>query len=110
MNLATFGAGVYFIFNRSLYGTVDDALVLSAQQVLASLYEDDGALDMPEPDASAPHLGEFNAFTQRGLTLIILSADGEILESVGPYGSQPLAISQSISQPEFDTIRGIGKR
>ena len=102
--LATFGAGVYFIFNRSLYGTVDDALVLSAQQVLASLYEDDGALDMPEPDASAPHLSEFNAFTQRGLTLIILSADGKILESVGPYESQPLAISQSISQPEFDTI------
>ena len=102
--LATFGAVVYFTFNRSLYGTVDDALVLSAQQVLASLYEDDGALDMPKPGASAPHLGEFNAFTQRGLTLIILSADGKILESVGPYESQPLAISQSISQPEFDTI------
>jgi heavy metal sensor kinase len=102
--LATFGAGVYFTFNRSLYGTVDDALVLSAQQVLASLHEDDGGLDMPEPDASAPHLGEFNAFTQRGLTLIILSADGEILEAVGPHGLEPLPVSQSLSQPEFDTI------
>jgi heavy metal sensor kinase len=102
--LATFGAGVYLTFNRSLYGTVDDALVLSAQQVLASLYEDDGALDMPSPDASAPHLAEFNAFTQRGLTLIILSSDGEILEAVGPHGSEPLPVSQALSQPEFHTI------
>jgi heavy metal sensor kinase len=102
--LATFGAGVYFTFNRSLYGTVDDALVLSAQQVLASLHEDDGGLDMPRADASAPHLAEFNAFTQRGLTLIILSDNGEILEAVGPHGAEPFPVSQSLSQPEFHTI------
>src|SRR5215216_1696964 len=44
--LATFGAGVYFTFSRSLYRTVDEALVLSAQQVLASLSEDDGSLEL----------------------------------------------------------------
>jgi heavy metal sensor kinase len=102
--LAALGAGVYFTFSRSLYGTVDDELVLSAQQVLASLSEDDGGFEMPVPDANAPHLAEFNAFTQRGLTLIIFSSNGKILEAVGPHGSEPLPVSQSLAQPEFDTI------
>jgi heavy metal sensor kinase len=102
--LATFGAGVYFTFSRSLYGTVDDALVLSAQQVLASLSEDDGSLEMPRPDASAPHLAEFNAFTQRGLTLMLLSSTGGILEAIGPRAGEPLPIPQSLSQPAFQTL------
>lgn len=102
--LATFGAGVYFTFSRSLYSAVDDALVLSAQQVLASLSEDDGSLQMPSPDTSAPHLAEFYAFTQRGLTLMILSENSEVLEVVGPHGVEPRAIPQSLSQPEFQTI------
>ena len=102
--LATFGAGVYLTFSRSLYGTVDDALVLSAQQVLASLSEDNGRYEMPVPDLNAPHLAEFQAFTQRGQTLIILSSHGNILEAVGPHGLEPLPISQSLSQPEFQTL------
>lgn len=102
--LATFGVGVYLTFSRSLYSTVDDALVLSAQQVLASLSEDDGGFEMPSPDANAPHLAEFRAFTQRGLTLIILAADGEVVEAVGPHGLDPLPVPQSFSQPQFDTI------
>jgi heavy metal sensor kinase len=103
--LAAFGAGVYLTFSRSLYSTVDDALVLSAQQVLASLSEDDGEFEMPSQDANAPHLAEFRAFTQRGLTLIILASDGKVLEAVGPHGLEPLSVPQSFSQPEFDTIR-----
>jgi heavy metal sensor kinase len=59
---------------------------------------------MPSPDPSAPHLAEFNAFTQRGLTLIILSSDGESLEAVGPHGSAHQPFPLSLSQPEFDTI------
>ena len=102
--LATFGAGVYFTFSRSLYGTVDDALVLSAQQVLASISEDDGRYEMPLPDANAPHLAEFQAFTQRGQTLIILASDGKVLEAVGPYGLEPLPVAESLSQPAFQTI------
>ena len=102
--LATFGAGVYFTFSRSLYGTVDDALVLSAQQVLASISEDDGRYEMPLPDANAPHLAEFQAFTQRGQTLIILASDGKVLEAVGPHGLEPLPVAQSLSQPAFQTI------
>jgi heavy metal sensor kinase len=102
--LAAFGGFTYFSLSRSLYNSIDDALVLSAEQVLASLNEDDGSLEMPPADSTAPHLAEFSAFTQRGLTLIILSSKGEILEASGPYGLQSSPIPQSSSQPEFQTI------
>jgi heavy metal sensor kinase len=102
--LAAFGGFTYFSLSRSLYESIDNALVLSAEQVLASLNEDDGGLELPPPDSSAPHLSEFNAFAQRGLTLIILSPGGEVLESIGPYSLQPSPIPPSRSQPEFKTI------
>jgi heavy metal sensor kinase len=102
--LAAFGGFTYFSLSRSLYHSIDDALVLSAEQVLASLNEDDGGLEMPPADSTAPHLSEFSAFTQRGLTLIILSSNGEVLEAIGPYSLQPSPIPQSLSQPEFQTV------
>lgn len=102
--LATFGAGVYFTFSRSLYGAVDEELVLSAQQVLASLSEDNGRLEMPLPNTTAPHLTEFQAFTQRDLTLRILSSEGEVLESIGTHRSESLPILPSLSQPQFEDI------
>ena len=103
--LATFGGGIYFTFSRSLYTEVDDTLSLSAEQVLASLYEDNGSIQMLTQDPNATHLAEFNAFTQRGVTLIVLSSKGEILESVGPYSDDPLPVPASLVQPLLQTIR-----
>src|SRR4026208_1044579 len=97
--LAAFGGGIYFAFGRSLYNEVDDALSLSAEQVLASLYEDNGSIQMLTQDPNATHLAEFSAFTQRGLTLMILSREGDILEAVGPYGDSPIPVSPSPSHP-----------
>jgi heavy metal sensor kinase len=102
--LAAFGAGVFFAFSRSLYTEVEDALSLSAEQVLASLYEDNGSIQMLTPDPNATHLAEFNAFTERGLTLIVLASDGNILEAVGPYSAEPLTVSPSLSRPLLQTI------
>jgi heavy metal sensor kinase len=107
--LAALGASVYITFSRSLYGEVDDTLSLSAEQVLASLYEDNGTIQMLTPDPDATHLAEFNAFTQRGLTLIVLSAEGEILEAVGPHSDDPLPVSESLSRPRFQTLRETDK-
>jgi len=90
--LATFGGGIYFTFSRSLYTEVDDTLSLSAEQVLASLREDSGNIQVLRQDTDSTHLAEFNAFTQRGVTLIVLSSEGEILESVGPYSDDPLPV------------------
>ena len=102
--LAAFGGGIYFTFSRSEYSEVEDSLSLSAEQVRASLYEDDGSVQMPNPDPTASHLAEFNAFTQRELTLMILSSDGVILEAAGPYRDDPVPVSPSLSQPVFQTL------
>src|SRR6185295_3456917 len=102
--LAAFGGGIYFTLSRSEYTEVEDTLSLSAEQVLASLYEDNGSIQMLTPDPNATHLAEFNAFTQRGVTLLVLSADGEILEAVGPYSDAPVPVSEARSQPIFQTL------
>jgi heavy metal sensor kinase len=102
--LAAFGGGIYFTFSRSLYTEVEDNLSLSAEQVLASLYEDNGAIQMLTQDPNATHLAEFGAFTQRGMTLIVLSEKGEILEAVGPYSDAPLPVPSSLVRPMFQTI------
>jgi heavy metal sensor kinase len=103
--LAAFGGGIYFTLSRSLYTEVEDNLSLSADQVLASLYEDNGSLQMLTQDPNATHLAEFSAFTQRGVTLIVLAAEGEILESVGPYRKDPVPVSPAHLKPAFQTIR-----
>ena len=64
--LAALGGFVYFTLSRSLYAGVDDALVLSAEHISASLREDDGSLHLPQAAANAPDLVEFEAFIQRG--------------------------------------------
>src|SRR6188474_1652421 len=76
--LAAFGAGIYLTFSRSEYAEVEDSLSLSAEQVLASLYEDNGSIQMLSQDPNATHLAEFSAFTQRGVTLMVLTPEGEI--------------------------------
>jgi heavy metal sensor kinase len=108
--LAAFGGGIYFTFSRSLYTEVDDSLSLSAEQVLASLYEDNGSIQMLTQDPDATHLAEFNAFTQRGITMIVLSSEGEIMESVGPYSNDPLPVSPSLSQPILQTMTETDQR
>src|SRR6185369_11332433 len=91
--LAAFGAGVYITFSRSEYKEVDDTLALSAEQVLASLYEDNGTIQILAPDPDATHLAEFRAFSQRNLTLMVLDSEGDILEAVGPYSDNPLPVT-----------------
>src|SRR6266508_3070565 len=102
--LAAFGGGIYFVFNRSEYAEVEDTLSLSAEQVLASLYEDNGSIQILTQDPNATHLAEFNAFTQRGVTLMVLTSDGEILEAVGPYSDAPVPVSEARLQPIFQTL------
>jgi heavy metal sensor kinase len=102
--LAAFGGGIYVTFTRSEYREVDDTLSLSAEQVLASLYEDNGSIQMLTRDPNATHLAEFDAFTQRGVTLMVLSSDGEILEAVGPYSNAPVPVSGANLQPAFQTL------
>ena len=100
--LAAFGGFIYFDLDRSLYAAVDDALILGAEQVVASLDVEDGNIQIPVTNNQDQN--PYEAFTQRGLTLIIFSKEGNILQAVGPYHLTPLAFSSSLSQPEFHTI------
>ena len=102
--LAAFGGFIYIDLSRSLYNTVDDALILSAEQVHAGLMEEDGSIQMPLPDPNALDLIEFSAFAQRGLTLRVISPEGEILQAIGRYGLTTSPVSQFLSQPRFTTI------
>jgi len=102
--LVAFGGFIYIDLDRSLYGSVDDALVLSAEQVLAGLSEEVGDVQMPPPDPAAIDLIEFNAFAQRGLTLRVLSPEGEVLQAIGTYSLLPSSLPRSALQPEFRTI------
>jgi HAMP domain-containing protein len=81
--LAAFGIFVYTNLSLSLYTAIDNSLSLSAAQTTASLNVDNGRIVISEP--ITPEESGFEAFSARGLTLIILSKDGTILEAAGPF-------------------------
>jgi len=100
--LAAFGGFVYFDLSRNLYAALDDALILSADQVLASLDIVNGqivasATDLPDQDP-------YKAFAQRGLTLIVLSKEGNVLQAVGPYRLNPAPVLDSAISAGFQTL------
>jgi len=81
--LAAFGIFVYTNLSLSLYTAIDNSLSLSAAQTTANLNVDNGRIVISEP--ITPEESGFEAFSARGLTLIILSKDGTILEAAGPF-------------------------
>jgi heavy metal sensor kinase len=95
--LAAFGAFVYANLSLSLHTAVDNSLSLSASQIAASLNVDNGQIIITEP--ITPEESGLKAFSERGLTLIVLSKDGAVLESAGP--------SQN-TLPSFDQINPEG--
>jgi heavy metal sensor kinase len=100
--LAAFGGFVYLDLSQSLHAAVDDSLVLSADQVLASLDIVNGRILAPESDTSDQD--PFQAFAQRGITLIILSKEGDVLQAVGPYRLNPAPLADSGTGAQFQTL------
>lgn len=100
--LAAFGGFIYFDLDRTLYADVDDALILSSEQVVASLNVEDNAIHIPV--SRDQDQDPFKAFIQRGLTLIIFTKEGNILQAMGPYHLTPLSFPNSLLQPKFQTI------
>ncbi len=81
--LVLFGAFVYFSMYQNLANSIDDSLSLSTSQATAAVNIENGQINFSDslPESSATDLKE------RGLTIRILSSDGKILQSVGPYGN-----------------------
>ena len=100
--LGVFGTFVYINLSLSLRTAVDSSLSLTAAQTAASLNVDNGKIIISEP--ITPEESGFQAFSERGLTLIILSKDGTILESVGPHRNTPQAFEPLNPNGSFTTV------
>jgi heavy metal sensor kinase len=100
--LSAFGGFVYINLSLSLHTALDNALSLSAVQTAASLEVENGRILALEP--VAPDESGSAAFTERELTLIVLSRDGAVLQAVGDYRANPIATSDTSSQGRFLTL------
>lgn len=104
--LAAFGSFVYFNLSLSLHSAVDESLFLSASQTAATLNVDNGQITPPE--AITPDETGAQAFTERGLTLVVLAKDGTILQAAGPLQAVPVAINSDNTQAELRTNPAVG--
>jgi heavy metal sensor kinase len=79
--LALFGTFVYFSMKKGLAKSIDDFLSLSTSQAMAAVNIENGQINFSDslPESSTTDLQE------RGLTIRILSSDGKVIQSVGPY-------------------------
>ena len=100
--LAAFGGFVYINLSHGLRTAIDDSLSLSADQTAAGLNVENGQILIPEAISSDETGSE--AFRERGLTLIVLSADGSVIEGIGPYRSYPIQASALGRQAGFLTL------
>lgn len=100
--LAVFGTLVYINLSLSLHTAIESSLSLTAAQTASSLNVDNGKIIISEP--ITPEESGFQVFRERGLTLIVLSKDGTVLESVGPYRNIPQSVEQVDPNGSFTTI------
>ena len=105
--LAVFGGFVYFNLSLSLHAAVDDALSLGAAQTAANLNVDNGQILIAEA-ISSEETGS-DAFSERGLTLLVLSKDGEVLEVAGPHKSIHAPAGNQAKEGEFLTLTESGE-
>lgn len=105
--LSVFGGFVYFNLSLNLHAALDNSLSLGADQTAANLNVDNGQILIAEAISSEETGGE--AFSQRGLTLVILAKDGEVLEAVGPYKSIQVPVSNSGVEGTFLTLPESGE-
>lgn len=84
--LIAFGVFVYVSLAQGLYSAIDDSLRLGASQAIAAVNIENGAINFSDsiPDASTTDL------RARGLTIRILTAAGQPIQSFGPYRTLPI--------------------
>jgi signal transduction histidine kinase len=79
--LVLFGTFVYISLWQGLANSIDDSIKLSTTQAIAAVNIENGQINFSDslPNNSAAE------FRDRGLTIRILSSDGTVLQSVGPF-------------------------
>ncbi len=81
MVLVLFGTFVYISLWQGLAKSIDDSIKLSTSQAIAAVNIENGRINFSD---SLPE-NSTEEFRDRGLTIRILSLDGKVLQSVGPY-------------------------
>ena len=97
--LAAFGIFVYINLSISLHTAVDNSLSLSAAQTAAALNVNNGQILVPEP--ITPDESGSKVFSEGGVTLIVLSGNGTVLQSAGPYQKSPVPVGKTDIQGKF---------
>jgi heavy metal sensor kinase len=105
--LVAFGTFVYFNLSHSLRTAVDETLSLTVSQTAAGLNVENERIIIPE-QISLEESG-FQAFSEHGLTLIVLAQDGSILEAAGPYHFHPAPVTGAVNQGIFTTLPESGE-
>lgn len=85
--LAAFGAFVYFSMARGLSASIDDSLSLNASQVIAAVEVEHGKIDLPDNFEEGPDSADLR---ERGLTLRLLTPDGQVLGTLGSSRALPI--------------------
>ena len=104
--LSVFGRFVYVNLSLNLHTSIDDSLSLSAVQTSANLNVENGRILPPEP--ITPEENGFQAFSERGLTLIVLDQNGNILQAAGHYQSAPAPIDRTQTDGSFTALHIAG--
>jgi heavy metal sensor kinase len=103
--LIVFSSFVYLSLKNGLLTAVDDSLQLSAIQANAAVNFENGQINFSDSVPEGPTASDL---VERGLTIRILSPQGNIIEAFGPYRNLPFSPSSlstaQQNQSEFFTI------
>lgn len=92
LTLCVFGIFVYASMQNGLYTTLDNGLVDNADQIAAGLNIENGQLNMPDNLVETPENSDIRG---RGFTLRVLTPQGKLIHSSGPYQDLPLSSNGS---------------
>ncbi len=104
--LVTFGIYVYFSMARGLYAALDDALQVSAAQIIAGLNVDNGNLALPDSLSEPPEEGVPSA----GFSVRVLTSDGQVIEQSGVYALQMPPVSPANMSSFYTDLPGTNGR
>lgn len=103
--LVAFGAIVYYSVAQGLTAAVDEALNLSATQTLAALNVENGVITLadgfPEIDNQSA------AIIERGLTVRVLDAAGQAVQSFGPARALPAPLDLAQTDGESVALQSV---
>lgn len=100
--LAIFGLFVYTSMARGLTATLDNGLVAQVAQATAALGIENGKLNIHEGFLESPENSKSRA---PGLTIRILTPNGETLQTVGAYHLLAISLGDLPTAPTFSTVR-----